>query len=98
MAFILHNIYPKTGLNKQMYIGERMSCHIMKLAAKFGCISDMMYIAIYYCKTFRYREALYKTETLKVKLAQPGLMYKKYINEERYTYSVGGGGRPGLPR
>nr|XP_022304024.1 uncharacterized protein LOC111111369 [Crassostrea virginica] len=89
-AFTLHNMYNNTGLNKQMYIADRMSCHMLKLAAKFGCISDMMYIAMFYCKTFRYREALYITEMIKVKLAQPGLMYETHIDPERYTEAVGG--------
>ncbi|XP_078322093.1 uncharacterized protein LOC111115739 [Crassostrea virginica] len=89
-AFTLHNMYTNTGLNKQMYISDRMSCHMLKLAAKFGCISDMMYIAMFYCKTFRFREALYITEMIKVKLAQPGLMYRKHVDPERYTEAVGG--------
>ncbi|XP_022305597.2 uncharacterized protein LOC111112410 [Crassostrea virginica] len=89
-AFTLHNTYTNTGRNKQMYIADRMSCHMLKLAAKFGFISDMMYIAMFYCKTFRFREAMYITEMIKVKLAQPGLMYKVYVDSERYTEAVGG--------
>nr|XP_022304029.1 uncharacterized protein LOC111111374 [Crassostrea virginica] len=89
-AFTLQNMYINTGLNKQMYIANRMSCHMLKLATKFGCISDMMYIAMFYCKTFRFREALYITEMIKVKLAQPGLMYMAHVDPERYTEAVGG--------
>ena len=89
-AFTIHNIYANTGLNKQMYIAERMSCHMLKLASKFGCISDMMYIAMYYYKTFRHREALYVTEMIKVKLAQPGLMYRAHVDTYRYTETLGG--------
>nr|XP_022315974.1 uncharacterized protein LOC111119782 [Crassostrea virginica] len=89
-AFTLFNTYTNPGLNKQMYIAERMSCHMLKLAAKFGCISDMMYIAMFYCKTFIYREALYISEMIKVKLAQPGLMYIIHVDPERYTEAVGG--------
>ncbi|XP_078320726.1 uncharacterized protein LOC111115572 isoform X2 [Crassostrea virginica] len=90
MAFIFQNMYTNTGLNKPMYIADRRSCHMLKLAGKFGFVSDMMYIAMFYYKTFRYREALFITETVKVKLAQPGLMYGKYVNQERYTEAVGG--------
>nr|XP_022307307.1 uncharacterized protein LOC111113367 [Crassostrea virginica] len=89
-AFTLHNMYTNTDLNKQMYIADKMSCHMLKLTAKFGCISDMMYIAMFYCKTFRFREALYITEMIKVKLAQPGLMYGRRVHPERYTEAVGG--------
>ncbi|XP_022304301.2 uncharacterized protein LOC111112842 isoform X2 [Crassostrea virginica] len=89
-AFTLHNTYTNTGRNKQMYIADRMSCLMLKLAAKFGFISDMMYIAMFYCKTFRFRKALYITEMIKVKLAQPGLMYRRRVDPERYTEAVGG--------
>nr|XP_022304020.1 uncharacterized protein LOC111111367 isoform X1 [Crassostrea virginica] len=89
-TFTLHNMYTNTGLNKQMYIADRMSCHMLKLAAKFGFVSDIMYIAMFYCKTFRFREALYITEMIKVKLAQAGLMYMEHVDPERYTEAVGG--------
>ena len=88
-AFQLHNMYTNTGVNKQMYIADKMSCHMLKLAAKFGCVSDMLYIAMYYYKTLRYREALSVIEMTKVKLAQPYLMYR-HVDRERYTEAVGG--------
>nr|XP_034303458.1 uncharacterized protein LOC117681752 [Crassostrea gigas] len=89
-VFMLHNIYTNTGVNKQMYIADKMSCHMLKLAAKFGCISNMLYIAMYYYKTFRYREALSVLEMTKVKLAHPYLMYRGHVDRERYTEAVGG--------
>ncbi|XP_022329780.2 uncharacterized protein LOC111128457 [Crassostrea virginica] len=87
-AFTLNNMYTNTGLNKLMYIADRMSCNMLKLAAKFGCISDMAYIAMYHYEMSRYREAISVIELTKVKLSQPGLMYKKY--HKRYTEAVGG--------
>ncbi|XP_078318050.1 uncharacterized protein LOC144620614 [Crassostrea virginica] len=89
-AFTLHKMYTNTGLNKQMYIADRMACHMLKLAAKFGCISNMMYIAMHYYKAMRYRNALSIIEIIKVKLAQPGLMYERHVDSERYTEAVGG--------
>nr|XP_034322928.1 uncharacterized protein LOC117688747 [Crassostrea gigas] len=89
-AYILHNMYTNTGVNKQMYIADKLSCHMLKLAAKFGCISDMVYIAMYYYKTLKYREALSVIEMTKVKLAQPYLMYWRFVDRERYTEAVGG--------
>ncbi|XP_011418024.3 uncharacterized protein [Magallana gigas] len=86
----LHNIYTYTGVNKQMYIADKMSCHMLKLAAKFGCVSDMLYIAMYYNKTLRYREALSVLEMTKIKLAQPYLMYNLRVDREKYTEAVGG--------
>nr|XP_034313075.1 uncharacterized protein LOC117684549 [Crassostrea gigas] len=89
-SFILHNMYTYTGVNKQMYIADKISCHMLKSAAKFGCVSDMFYIAMYYYRTLRYREALSVIEVSKVKLAQPYLMYREHVDRERYTEAVGG--------
>ncbi|XP_052684627.1 uncharacterized protein LOC128164685 [Crassostrea angulata] len=89
-AFQLQNIYTNTGFNKQLYIADKLSCQLLKLAAKFGCVSDMLYIAMYYYNTLRYREALFVLEMTKVKLAQPYLMYRDHVDRERYTEAVGG--------
>lgn len=82
IAFILHNRYTNTSVNKQIYIADNMSCHMLKLAAKFGCISDMLYIAMYYYKTIRYKEALTVIEMTKVKFAQSYLVYKRYVDQD----------------
>ncbi|XP_078340026.1 uncharacterized protein LOC111109049 [Crassostrea virginica] len=90
-AFVLHEMYTNTsGDNKQMYIADKRSCYMLKLAAKFGFVSDLLYIAMYFYKTFRHREALSVIEMTKVKLAQPGLMYWRHVDPERYTEAVGG--------
>ncbi|XP_052703470.1 uncharacterized protein LOC128179849 [Crassostrea angulata] len=90
LAFITSNKYTYTGVNNQMYIADKMSCHMLKLATKFGLVSDMLYIAMYYYKTLRYREALSVLEMTKVKLARPYLMYEYVVDGERYTEAVGG--------
>nr|XP_022298628.1 uncharacterized protein LOC111107637 [Crassostrea virginica]XP_022298629.1 uncharacterized protein LOC111107637 [Crassostrea virginica] len=90
-AFVLHEMYTNTsGGNKQMYIADKRSCYMLKLAAKFGFVSDLLYIAMYFYKTSRHREALSVIEMTKVKIAQPGLMYKDHVDPERYTEAVGG--------
>nr|XP_034322924.1 uncharacterized protein LOC117688743 [Crassostrea gigas] len=89
-VFILNNMYTNTGVNKQVYIADKLSRHMLKLAAKFGFVSDMLYIAMYYYKTLRYREALSVIEMTKVKLVQPYLMYRHHVDRERYTEAVGG--------
>ena len=88
-AFILHETYSNNHEgNKQMYIANKLSCYLQKLTAKFGFVSDLLYSAMYFYKTFRYREALCMIK--KVKLAQPGLMYWRHVDPETYTEAVGG--------
>ncbi|XP_034317673.2 uncharacterized protein [Magallana gigas] len=90
IAFILKNMQINSSDNKHTYIADQMSLHMLKLAAKFGFLSDMLYIAMYYYKTLRYREALSVIEMTKFKLAQPYLMYWNHVDIERYTEAVGG--------
>ena len=71
-----------------MYIADKRSCYMLKLAAKFGYVSDLLYIAMYFNKTFRHREALSVIEMTKVKLAQPGLI-PEHVDQKRYTEAVG---------
>ncbi|XP_048767889.2 uncharacterized protein LOC125674694 [Ostrea edulis] len=89
-VFTLQNMYSNTTENKLMYIDDRMFCHMLKLTAKFGCISDRLYLAMYYYKTLRYTEASSVIEMTKVKLDQPYVMYKVTVDAERYTEAVGG--------
>ncbi|XP_061166185.1 uncharacterized protein LOC133175079 [Saccostrea echinata] len=88
-AFILH-METYSQENKLRYRADKISCHMLKLAAKFGCITDMLYIAMYYYKTLRYTEALSIIEMIKVKLAQPYVMYRFNVDTEMYTEAVGG--------
>ncbi|XP_056016573.1 uncharacterized protein LOC125675336 [Ostrea edulis] len=89
-AFTSQKMYSSTTKNKLMYIADRMSCHMLKLTAKFGCISDRLYIAMYYYKTLRYTEALSVIEMTKVNLAQPYVMHNWTVDTKRYTEAVGG--------
>ncbi|XP_034333417.2 uncharacterized protein [Magallana gigas] len=89
-AFILHSMYTYTGSNKQLYIVDKVACRLVKLSAKFGFVSNMLYTALYYYKTFRYRDALSVIDIIKVKLAQPYLMYRSHVDRERYIEAVGG--------
>jgi hypothetical protein len=89
-ALILHNMYSNITENKLVYIADRMSCHMLKFTAKFGWISDRLYLAMYYYKTLRYTEALSVIEMSKVNLAQPYVMYNETVDTERYTEAVGG--------
>ncbi|XP_062569051.1 uncharacterized protein LOC134231147 [Saccostrea cucullata] len=88
-AFILH-MKTYTHKNKLMYIADKISCHMLKLAAKFGCITDMLYIAMYYYKTLRYKEALSIVKGIKVILKQPYVIYWDNVDTEMYIEAVGG--------
>jgi hypothetical protein len=63
---------------------------MLKLAAKFGCISDRLFLAMYNYKKLKYTEAVSVIEMAKVKLAQPYVLHNDTIDTEGYTAAVMG--------
>ncbi|XP_062621902.1 uncharacterized protein LOC134283465, partial [Saccostrea cucullata] len=81
IAFILNNMYIETSRNKMMYIADRMSHRLLKLTGKFGCTSDMVYMAMYYYKTMRFVDALFVIKMTKVLLSHKTKIYTDMYNE-----------------
>ncbi|XP_062575614.1 uncharacterized protein LOC134237539 [Saccostrea cucullata] len=90
IAFMLHTEYTGTRDNKWMYAADKMSCNMLKATAKFGLISDMLYIAMYYYKTFRYKKAISVIEMTKARLSQPHVMHWIHVDVESYIAALGG--------
>lgn len=63
---------------------------MLKLSAKFGSISDMLYVVMFYYKTHRIRKALHVLEITKTKLVRPFVMYNRQVDREMYTDALGG--------
>lgn len=89
-AFILHDKYTKPNKNKNTYTRDKKALHLLKLSARFGYVSDMLYVAMFYYKTFRYKEALYIIEISKVKMSKPCVMFKGNTQSSAYIEAVGG--------
>ena len=73
-AFLIHSMqFPTSGCNREKYSSDRMLRNMLNLAAKFGCPTDLLYIAMYYYKTLRYKEALHVAE----------VTYEKTVHRQR---------------
>ena len=69
-AFRIHNMqFPTSDCNRDRYSSDRMLRNMLNLAARFGCPTDLLYIAMYYYQTSRYREALSVVEMTKESIA-----------------------------
>ena len=53
-----------------MYILDKMHYNMLKIAAKFSFISDMLYIAMYFCTTGRHMCAISIIYATKFKLRE----------------------------
>nr|XP_011428581.1 uncharacterized protein LOC105329110 [Crassostrea gigas] len=89
-AFVLHDKYIDKNDNKNTYIRDRNALNLLRLSMKFGYVSDMLYIAMFYYKTVRYQEALSIIDILKVKMSQPYILYRGTAQRWAYIEAVGG--------
>ena len=90
-AFLLLSIHlQKLSSNRAKYSCDRMLRNMLNLAAKFGCPTDLLYIAMYYYQTSRHREALSVVERTKEKMAirHGRCLCQKY--QMRYMEAFGG--------
>nr|XP_034309236.1 uncharacterized protein LOC117683657 [Crassostrea gigas] len=89
-AFVLHDKYIDKNDNKNTYIKDRNALNLLGLSMKFGYVSDMLYIAMFYYKTFRYKEALSIIDISKVKMSQPYVLFRGHRQRRAYIEAVGG--------
>ena len=54
--------------NRDKYSTDNISRNMIELAARFGCPADLLYIAMYYYRTSRYREALSVVAMTEIKI------------------------------
>lgn len=90
IAFLLYGSNKNISLNKHMYIVDRISRNMLKLAAGIGYFSDRLYLAIYYYETKRYRKADTILTNTKANIVKPFMMHDRLVNEEEYIEAVGG--------
>ncbi|XP_062580848.1 uncharacterized protein LOC134242743 [Saccostrea cucullata] len=83
IAFQLLNRWNNTCANKMKYKVDKMSCQMLRVAAKFDRISDILYLSMYHYRTSRYRKALSIIEKTKAKLAQTFESFNS-IDSERF--------------
>ncbi|XP_052704691.1 uncharacterized protein LOC128180603 [Crassostrea angulata] len=75
--------------NKKVYRSDTPIGNLLKLAGRVGDVSRLLYLALYYYRTCKYREALHVTALVKSRLTQPYIMYDT-VDRDRYNDCVAG--------
>ncbi|XP_062612492.1 uncharacterized protein LOC134274251 [Saccostrea cucullata] len=88
LAFIITNI-AKCYTHKNIYNFDSIICGMLKMAARIGYMSDVLYFALYYYRTGRYDKTLHITYITKQRLSQSFIMYKRNVDRQRYNEAVG---------
>lgn len=72
IAFILLSLI--SGNNRSFYVVDKIACQSLKLSVKFGNVSDVLFSAMYYYRTSRFKKALSTLDLAKFLLTKPCLM------------------------
>lgn len=59
----MHCVYNTTQIKRE-YVVDKLIHHMLRLAAKFGYVTDLLFISMYYYKTCRFRKALSVIEAI----------------------------------
>lgn len=83
-------IYISPNCNRILYRLDKLICSFLKTAGGQGDVSKFLYLAMYYYRTCRFREALGVTAAVKSKLIQTYFLYIDRVDPEKYNGSVSG--------
>ncbi|XP_062582332.1 uncharacterized protein LOC134244073 [Saccostrea cucullata] len=75
--------------HKDIYNLDTIICGILKMAAKLGPVSYVLYLALYYYRTGRYDKTVRITYLTRQRLLQTFNMHIATVNRQRYNEAVG---------
>ncbi|XP_061182367.1 uncharacterized protein LOC133190693 [Saccostrea echinata] len=82
MVFIAaHSSFCRT--QKEKFALERTFCNILKVAGSIGCVSDLLYLALYYYRIGRYHGTIRLIHFIRERLSQPFILYR-FLRVQRY--------------
>lgn len=74
--------------NKYFYANDKLSRCLLKLSIKFGSISDMLFIAMYYYREQNYVKAASVVQQVKIMLTQPDVDIWSCLNIESLSAGI----------
>ncbi|XP_062621177.1 uncharacterized protein LOC134282802 [Saccostrea cucullata] len=88
LAFMLTNS-ASWSTHKNIYNLDLIICGILKMAARSGPVSHLLYLALYYYRTGRYNKTVNINYLTKRRLSQDFIMYIENVNRQRYNETLG---------
>ncbi|XP_061190188.1 uncharacterized protein LOC133198050 [Saccostrea echinata] len=87
--FMQSIIYPNNKCNKVYYKTNKVS-GLLKLSCSFGCVSDSLYLAMYFYRTYRYEHSLNCLQRAQDRISLPYIVYNQHVNVDMYRFYVQG--------
>ncbi|XP_062572702.1 uncharacterized protein LOC134234652 [Saccostrea cucullata] len=80
----LCDVYQQKNRNKVYYTTNYVS-RLLKLSCTLGCVSDIVYLALYYYKTCRFEQSLSCLQKAQDRMTNPCIIYCDHVNVHMYT-------------
>ncbi|XP_062587369.1 uncharacterized protein LOC134249009 [Saccostrea cucullata] len=85
----LCDVYQHKNRNKIYYKVSNVS-KLLKLSCTLGCVSDILYLAMYFYKTCRYEQSLTCLQKTQDRMTKPYIIYHRHVNVDMFRrYTVG---------
>ncbi|XP_061190785.1 uncharacterized protein LOC133198836 [Saccostrea echinata] len=91
IAFLIQSsIYTNRYRNKIQYKANKVSNKLLKVSCTFGCVSDILYLAMYLYRDCRYEHSLNCLQKAQERMSQPYIMYGLNVNVNVYRQCMAG--------
>ncbi|XP_062588849.1 uncharacterized protein LOC134250500 [Saccostrea cucullata] len=75
--------------HKNIYNLDTIICGILRMAARLGPVSVLLYLSLYYYRTGRFDKTLHTTYITKERLSKTFILYNENVDRQLYNEAVG---------
>lgn len=80
----------QNNCNRHTYRTRKVASSLFKLSSTIGCVSEILYLAMYYYKYYEYEKSLRILHRGKERMCRRYVIYKGDCNVEMYRYALPG--------
>ncbi|XP_061190190.1 uncharacterized protein LOC133198052 [Saccostrea echinata] len=85
--FLQSSIYQNENSNRASYKGNKVSA-LLKQSCTFGCLSDILYLAMYFYRNRRYEDSLRCLHIAQQRMSLPYITYWDHVNVDVYGHCM----------
>ncbi|XP_062591501.1 uncharacterized protein LOC134252993 [Saccostrea cucullata] len=85
-AMYLQSRKNRSQTRNRVFYRDYKGCKLLKQSCKFGCLSDILYLAMYYYKIGRYEDSLSCLHKVRGEIPLPYIVYRDQVNLDVYKH------------
>ncbi|XP_062592426.1 uncharacterized protein LOC134253852 [Saccostrea cucullata] len=89
-ALLVQGNCNSNNFRNKVYYKYKNASFLLKLSAKFGFMSDILYLAMYFYRTFRYEQSLRCLQKAQERISVSFILSECHVNPDMYRHCVMG--------